>query len=371
MKKIGLITFCNHEIKVNYGQVLQAYALSKYLERMGYKVKIINYRAPYKEERGIWFNLFRKTFLYEELYKCVKNKGNYSIRNYKFYRFIKSKTKITRPCYCEKDVIKELSDCDILMAGSDQIWNIEHFDKIRLLDIGIDIHRVSYASSGVFLDTDEVQRVYFEMKESWQKIDKISVRELIGKKIIEKYTNKNVECVADPVLLLDRNHWEDIGKGKEGKYLFCYFLGDMRCYMHIIQYIKKTMNLENIICIDVGNNNVIMGKDVAIKKAGPEEFVGLLAGATYVCTDSYHGTLFSLIFEKQFCIMKRKQSYINSYSSIERWKILFEEFKLGTRWIANINEFEQLAEIDYEDINENMEKFRIKSKEYLKLAMER
>ena len=222
MKRVGLITFCNHELKVNYGQVLQMYALYTYLTSCGHIVKVINYRPTYIDEGGLSFKLFGRTFGYQEWYKKKKEKKLYTKRNKKFYKFVRYKINITKPCYTEKDVIRELEDCDVFMAGSDQIWNIEAFNKIRLLGIDKNIKRISYGSSGLFEESEEAEAEYRRMAKYWEDIDNISVREESGKRIIERYIDREVEVVADPVFLLEPKYWKCEHRTINEPYMLCY-----------------------------------------------------------------------------------------------------------------------------------------------------
>ena len=369
MRKIGLITFCNHELKVNYGQVLQAYALYKYLSMQGHQVKVINYRVPYEDESGLCFKLFGKTYWYQEHYKKIKEKKMYSERNRKFYHFVRKKINITKPCYTEADVTRELEDCDVFMAGSDQIWNIKAYDVVRLLGVNKNIQRISYASSGLFEENNEAEIVYEQMKKYWSNIDNISVREESGKRIIEKYTGKKVLHVVDPVLLLDKKQWLMENKKEKETYILCYFLGSIRMYSHILEYIKNKVGAKKIIFVEAENTKKDLELGELRRNVGPEEFVRLIYDAEFVCTDSYHGTLFSIIFEKQFCLFKRKEKAKNSFSSEERWKILFEEWGLSERWIRNIKEYENLVDINYYELPNVIKTYIEHSKKYLDSAL--
>lgn len=365
MGKIGLITFCNHEVKVNYGQVLQAYGLYKYLTSKGYDVKVINYRPPYRDEGGLGFNLFRKTFFYSEKYKKSNQGKLYTVRNKKFYRFMKDEMNLSKPCYTEEDVIKELQGYDVFLAGSDQVWNIDSYDEIRLLGVKIDIRKISYASSGVFVETKEAEIIYKKMKPYWDDMEYISVREGSAKRIIEKYTEKKVEVVADPTLLLDKEQWS-IGKNKvKQPYILCYFLGGARSHLHILEHIKKKLGIEKIIFIDADIIEKHKGYGEVRRDVGPNEFVSLVKNASFVCTDSYHGSAFSLIFEKQFCLFKRFHKYNDTYASEERWRIMFEDWNLKERMVRNIKEYDKIADINYEVLSRKIKMFVEKSKKYL------
>lgn len=365
MKKIGLITLCNHELKVNYGQVLQAYALYTYLKNCGHIVKVINYRPPYSDEGGLCFRLLRKTFFYQEMYKKKKEKKYYTKRNKKFYKFVRYVINITKPCYTESDVLQEVKDCDVLMVGSDQVWNIEGFDKIRLLGVDKKIKRISYASSGLFVENRDTDRIYKGMAKYWSNINNISVREESGKYIVEKYTNNEVEVVADPVFLLEEEQWRNKKRTINEPYILCYYLGGSKRYLHIIRYMAKKNNINKIIFIDAGNSENHTGIGDIKRSVGPLGFVELISHAEMICTDSFHGVMFSIIFKKQFYLMKREDKHKSTYSSNERFRVMFEQWGLSNRMIKNVKEYDGLADINYELLYNKIDKYIDKSKKYL------
>lgn len=365
MKKIALITFCNHELKVNYGQVLQVYALYSYLVSCGHMVKVINYRAPFANESGLYFNLIGKTFYYQERYKKKKEKEHYTNRNRKFYDFMRQMTNITRPCYTEADVMKELEDCDVFMAGSDQVWNIEAFDKIRLLGVDKEIKRVSYASSGLFVEDMKLDDIYLKMSKHWAKIDNISVREESGKKIICKYIDKPVEVVVDPVFLLEEKQWNIENRTVKEPYVLCYFLGGSRPHAHIIRHISRKLGINKIVFIDARNYENYKGIGDIKRDVGPIEFVELISHAEMVCTDSFHGAMFSIIFKRQFYLMKRTRKHKSTFSSVERFRMMFEQWGLKERMIKNIKEYDEIADINYDVVYDEINKHIDKSKNYL------
>lgn len=369
MKRVGLITFCNHELKVNYGQVLQMYALYTYLTSCGHIVKVINYRPTYIDEGGLSFKLFGRTFGYQEWYKKKKEKKLYTKRNKKFYKFVRYKINITKPCYTEKDVIRELEDCDVFMAGSDQIWNIEAFNKIRLLGIDKNIKRISYGSSGLFEESEEAEAEYRRMAKYWEDIDNISVREESGKRIIERYIDREVEVVADPVFLLEPKYWKCEHRTITEPYMLCYFLSGSKVYRHIIKHIAKKNDIKRIIFVDAENYENHKGLGDIKKDVGPMEFVELIAHAELVCTDSFHGTMFSLIFQRQFFLMKRNEKYKNTFSNVERFRMMFEQWGLRDRIIKNIKEYEDIVDIDYKMLYEKINSHIDKSKKYLERVL--
>ena len=227
MKKILIATWCNNNGKTNYGQVLQAYALQKYLLDLGNDVKIINYINMVQSEKNI-------------------------SRVRKFNIFLKKNIKLTKKYYNIKDLDKEISDTDILIAGSDQIWNPANIEEVYFLNFGSEkIRRVSYASSGIFFENKENSQGIEKISNFLRNFYSVSVREEISATILEKYLKYKPEVVCDPVFLLSSEKWIKVSKEYtfSETYILCYIFGGIRNKQSILESYRKIFNAEKIIVI--------------------------------------------------------------------------------------------------------------------------
>lgn len=300
--KIGIVTFhCSY----NYGSALQAWALQEYLKKSGYDAKIINYVDLVNFED---YQLFR-TSLYKKKIKSLIGDIVYLPVNLKrkrgFEGFQKEFFDMTDKRYTSISDMRSLNDeLDTFICGSDQIWNINCTkgpNPAFFLAFADDSKRkIAYAPSIAdksidFTDNDEV-------KSYLKGFDYISVREKSFVKMLSDITGKDVVSAVDPTLLLNESDYSTLiteSPVNDKKYIFVYSLEDndkMNDYanrlsrdkgMPVVYINKKTQH-----CFENGIN---------VYGASPSEFLALVKNAQYVVTNSFHATVFSVIFEKQLC----------------------------------------------------------------------
>lgn len=372
MKKAALVTFCNNFGKTNYGQVLQCYALYKKLTDLHLNVKVIPYRA--KGNRDIikeklpfgWMNS-----LYENWFQENVIDVDFRERVNKFQGFIRKSVKITHPCYSINDVEKVTSDCDMLICGSDQIWNPRALNRFYELDFGKESQkRFSYASSGIVKENTTIVNKYKELGRCLDKFDYISVRERAGAEILKKYTSKNVEDVLDPTFLLSSKEWDEVSMERiiNKTYIFCYNLGGIRPYKMILRKLKDYYNAEKIVYI---KSNLVPsefpGDFIEISNAGPKEFLSLIKYSNAVCTDSFHGMAFSVNYNKQFCLLRNLNTSIFYYP--DRTSNILEKFNIKNEKISSLKDIENINNIDYSEVNKLLELERKRSLDFLKKAV--
>ena len=185
--KVGILTF--HDAH-NYGAVLQAYALKKYIQKLGYEVKIINY--------------------HHETIPDGYPKEDNEKRWEKFNKFIKTLIDNEEKVYTKEEDLEQL-DIDFWICESDQIWNTEitrGFNRGFFLDFKTNGKKISYAVS---MGIPELPKEYEQkFKESLEKLDEISVREESLKQYAEKFVDKKIEITLDPTLLLDVSDYEKL-----------------------------------------------------------------------------------------------------------------------------------------------------------------
>lgn len=303
MKKVGILTYHSSD---NYGSVLQAYALRKYLSSFC-DAQIVDYRKPeVKELYKIFKPLNSKynivTNLYNFLYygKLIRRKREYESFRQNFLKL--SEFEIND----KKELNNFVKKYDILISGSDQVWNydIVDFDTSFMLDFPeFSNKRISYAASfGPISKTIESSLKYSSLLEDY---NYISVRENSAKSHVENLINKEVDVVCDPVFLLSKKEWEKVASKScveiKEEYIFCYFPGGVSKSMEKFSYdLAKKYNCKRILIMNEWKNFFRTGKKQY--SYGPCDFVKLIRNAKYVCTTSFHGTAFSTIMETPFYV---------------------------------------------------------------------
>ena len=336
--KVGILTF--HDAH-NYGAVLQAYALKKYIKNLGYDAKVINYHH----------------YTIPDGYPREANIERWE----KFNPFIQELIDYDENVYTSEEDLEKL-DIDYWICGSDQIWNTEitcGFNKGFFLDFKSNGKKISYAVSMGISELPKEQEAKF--KESLNKIDCISVREETLKRYAEKFTNKKITQTLDPTFLLDPKDYMDlIGENKYGKYILIYSLVEDKRLAQVAQKIAKEKNLKIIELNDKIKSNYFCDQ---ISCASPEEFLTLIKNAEVVVSNSLHGTIFSIIFEKDFYTITRLQDRNARIGSI------LNIVEMKDRLIGNIEEMNNVRGQDYEKAYKKLEIEKEKSKEFLKEAL--
>lgn len=335
--KVGILTF--HDAH-NYGAVLQAYALKKYIKQLGYDVNVINYH-----------------------HKTIPDgfpRENNEERWEKFNKFIKELTNGEQTVYTSEEDLEKL-DIDFWICGSDQIWNTEitrGFNKGFFLDFETNGKKISYAVSMGIPNLPKEQEEDF--KNSINKLDYISVREETLKQYAEKFTDKKVTKTLDPTLLLENKDYDDlILENKYGDYVLIYALGPDERLTKIAKKIAEEKNAKIVELNDKEKENYFCEQ---VSNAGPMEFLTLIKNAKAIITNSFHGTIFSIIFEKEFYTITR----LNRNSRMEN---ILDIVGMRDRLLDKIEELENVKEQDYNKALKNLEEEKKKSQEFLKIAL--
>ncbi len=371
MKKVALITFCNNFDKTNYGQVLQCYALYKKLNNLNLKVKVIPYREKdSKDKIKRKFTIGWLNRLYENWFQQNVIDLGFNKRVKKFQKFINKNVDLAFPCYNLKDVEKATNKCDILVAGSDQIWNPKWINKFYMLDFGNEYQRrISYASSGIIKENSKLVNRYKELGKCLNNFNYISVREKSATEILKKYTTKEIENVLDPTFLLNSREWDEIATSRIIKepYILCYNLSVVRPYKMMLRKLKDYYKAERIVYIKSNlTGEEFPGDFIEINDAGPKEFLSLIKYSNAVCTDSFHGMALSINYNKQFCLLKRMNG--ESYNYSDRTTNILEKLDINAPICTSLKDIENIGAINYSKVNELLEKEREKSLDFLKKA---
>ena len=309
--KIKTIT-CQHVY--NYGATLQAFALQSYLETCKHQVEIIDYRRPghtrYELFAPIYEDckaarLIKKYPFFYYILTPLRNARQFKMwgRKYAFDRFDCNYLHLTHQTYHSIEDLQSASiEADILIAGSDQIWNTDMgngTDRCYYLDFGsTNVKRISYAASFGISRLPETKVAF--VKEQLQRFDAISVREKSGVNILYEQLGLKGIHVNDPVFLLSREEWiNHLRLSDEHKnFIFIYDFthNDPRVSSLARQLAKK----KNMKIVAVNDAEKTPYADIQVNNAGPKEFLQYLLSASYVISTSFHATAFALIFQKKF-----------------------------------------------------------------------
>lgn len=387
MIKIGIVTFVKAD---NYGAELQAYALQKKLNMMGYDAEVLDLEKEQgvmsSSKKNIYISLKNRIRYYgfwrgcnkfiqavlETLSERQANKNNQEQIKAKhkiFEHFFENKIKHSPEYIKLNDLANKNLPYDIYIAGSDQIWNYMQTNRLDVffLKFANRFHarKISYAASfSVPSIPKDLENVYKPLIEN---LDAISVRENNALEIISKLSRKNAVQVLDPTLLLNRSEWvNDVAKPNYlpnlNKVVVIYTLSGSKYIYELAKGIAKKLDA-NVVNIKNGFSRV-KGDDgiIHIMDAGPQEFISLLNKAVYVITDSFHGTAFSINFNIPFTTLLNPVSNINS-----RALSLLEMCKLTSRMIYDDgnNAFPKTLTVDFTEANYILSAWRKKSIDYL------
>lgn len=355
-KKAIIVTWCMTSL--NYGEMLQAFAMKCILDKFHIDSTVISYLPESCRKK------LKKETIYKE-----------NILGYiKFLRFSGNYIGKVIQCKNRYEVEKKAQDCDIYVCGSDQIWNPNYYEHDNIYTLGFgknEVKRVAYAPSIAIervLGSNKNRLNY--MVESIRNIDYVSVREKRAREILNTYIDKEINVVLDPTLLVPRKKWEQLAKGKckYRNYMFVYMLGDISKYEHMINYIASKYQVEKIVWLDLIKGSKLKGKNIKrINAVSPNEFLQYVCNAAVVVTDSFHGTMFSIKFKTEFWIFDRKYEKRNMDGDTRLSDIL-ERLQLTGRRISLNETIDTDEKIDYQKVEEILKKERKNSIDFLKRA---
>lgn len=393
-RKIAVITMrCNTR---NYGGALQAYALHKQFEKLCCFSELINFiiRKPsvVVEQTPSIIDRIRRVFRQSPivLFKKVCSRAIMTLRNEfeqkpfeksramrhkAFDSFEKTYIPQTDTVYT-KDTIREVfSRYDFFVCGSDQVWNPRWYNEFYRLDfVPETFPKFSYAAS-ISVDslTDEQQEVF---RNSLSSYIGVSVREKQAVSLLQGLSPVPPVHVLDPTLLLDRSDWDAIASERLVKqpYMFCYFLDCGEKLRELAKQYAKKHHLR-VVCIPyVLNQYHKFDKkytDQFIESASPADFISLIKHADVVFTDSFHASVFSSVYEKEFFAFRRYGAPGMS-ARIETLTQLFgtEERFCDTDDKETVSYIESCSPIDYSNKQEYLQ-LKERSVAYLKEMLEK
>lgn len=373
-KRIAIPYGCN---KLNYGSMLQAYALKEYIQdRFGYQCDFLWKKGGLIKYSNIRFekiaSMLSIAIAHPSTLKPVSRLVYGTIFHRKEVTHFSTETKHLYDTFkidnyniilCSEKELREKSENYYKMViCSDQLWNSYDYyiDKMYYLRFCPEEKRVSYATS---MGSDTLS--YWNRRKVSKYIREIpfvSVREQSAVDICEREIGVKATLVSDPTLLLDKETWRKklaISDNPE-QYCLAYFLKQpSAAALEAIAFFKGKMQVKVI--------PYSYEADVIAESAGPREFVELINNAAYVLTDSYHGTLFSVNFEKQFITFLRPLQKRNENT---RFDNIAQVLDVGKRFVID-EEWKEIVEtpIDYSQITLKRESFVEKSQLYLEDAL--
>lgn len=355
MKPIGILTF--HRAS-NYGAVLQAYAMQQVLAACGRETQIVDYRCRAVEEgHRPWGLLLRHRFPVA-LLRCLV-----AIRkDVVFGRFRRERLRLSAPVRRE-DLPACRDQYALFVAGSDQVWNdvFSGMDPAYMLTFAREEQRYSYACSfGLDKFPEGTGQVYRERLAGMQCI---SVREKGAADLIEQIGYK-ARVDLDPTLLLSREKWETFMTPSPFRepYIFVYTVNPP---VHLLEAARKLSDRTGAKILYL-NNQYRDNRDIQrLRYKTPEEYVGLIAGAEYVLTNSFHGTVFAILFRKNCKVELETGKKFNVRS-----RDLLSSCRLQSCVLRN-NEEDYVFSADWEEAGRRLDAMRRRSLDYINLIADR
>lgn len=346
VKKTGIITIYDLD---NYGNRLQNYAVRKTLENLNVANETIDFIDGLQIK--VFLRMFLGRFLRYEKRQEVQ-------RNILFKKF--TNKWLTHKYYYR---VKDRSKYSAYVCGSDQIWNPNWGKQYRMFAQFAPIEkRVSYSAS---FGVDSIPKDKVELYTNYlQGMKHISVREEAGYRIVQQLTGRNAAVLIDPTLMLDKRDWEIVSsKPKykiENKYLLTYFLGEISSERN--SYIERIAREYKLDIIRLESKRPLE----EWYRTGPSEFIWLIEHCTLMCTDSFHGTIFSVLLDVPFIVFSREDKLGNMNSRIDT---LLSTLHLEDRHAKRLC-YKKVLEKNYNHVPSILQRERKKVVEYLSIALE-
>lgn len=361
--KAALITIVDN---VNFGTYLQAYATYRKLKERGYDVTVVNYERPYltpmievkKNIKNPKWNFVRKV-AYASSYLIIEPFMRWNLK-----RFLKTNCRLTKCCKTEFEITDSVEGYDIFVTGSDQVWNTTHNHGIdrNFFWAGIEGRKYSYAASiGIEQFPDEQKKEIYQLLKQYKAI---SVRENSAVKCLSEIGIDNAIQVLDPTLLLRGEDWNSIQKSKIKKtepYLLVYSVEPKRIdfLRKQVQAIAKEKNLKVYVVCPSLKFKKDWGADKVFNFSTVDDFLYLFANADFVVVSSFHGTAFSINFNKEF-ITVSSGAFNSRVHSLLSLVGLTERYTTDRILFSN-----ELREIDYNRVNSILDNERKKSENFI------
>lgn len=358
--KIGILTIDDQS---SYGNRLQNYALQLFLNSNNYESQSLWWSVNYNLFDKKYFNLKEKIKFILDYHNFQRSISyNYPLQELRKFQIKKFTDKnINTSVVSSLDTIN--NDYDFFITGSDQNWNPlfwmnkKKYAKAMFLQFTNKEKRVAYASS--FGLSNLPKKYEYMFAKYIDSIEHISVREYSAARIIKNLTGRDVPVVLDPTLLISTEHWQSIEEKPEwydgSKYVLTYFLGQMP--ETIVTYAKK----RNIKLFNINDKS-----NIKIYSSKLEEFIYLIHHSEMFFTDSFHGSVFAILFKKPFVVLDRQQKGVPNMSS--RIDTLWKTFHLTERchtFIPDQVDFDKIMNTDYSNLDHDLDINRKISRDFI------
>ena len=367
--KVDIIT--RHSVP-NYGSLLQSYATQKVIEEMGFESEIINYTRYEERYKNLVNTLIKgkkwdKNIITRIIYKMIQE-PNYTKMYRKFEKYRKNFLKESKLEYGNLQELKDnIPEADVYCSGSDQIWGkigTVEYDEAYFLKFIEDRTKRCIAYSSSFGKEEIDGSLEKNINKLLKNYSDILVREDTAKSILKKHGIENVEQVLDPTLLLNKEQWSNLAnkvKNKQKKYILVYQLHDNKSFDKYAKEFSKKTGLKLLRISPSIYHITRSGKLIYLPNQ--YEFLSLFQNAEYVLTDSFHATVFSIIFNRKFVdILPGKTS--------TRITSILKLTGLQDRILTKYDDFSFINKnIDFSECNTIIENERKRSIELLKKAI--
>lgn len=389
MKKTAIVScYFQH----NYGSMLQAYATQMALDKLDYEnetIDIAGFDHEIKKAKILYFAkasltsdiLISKLGMAKNVLIKKFSKNDYArlskVRSDRFDAFGKKYFRLSSRYSSKEELGKKCDEnYSSVLVGSDQLWlpgNIAA-DYYTLNFVPTTVNSIAYATSfgQSSLPKDSAKKATIFLK----KIKHIGVREESGQKLVKKLAGRNVPVVCDPTLLFTGDEWMKIQKKEpiiKGKYILCYFLGNNPPHREFAEKLKKETgckivaltHLDEFVKSDEGY------ADETPYNIDPADFLNLIRNAEYVCTDSFHCSVFSILYKKEFYTFRRYNRNTRQ-STNSRLDTLFKITGIEGRLLAGDEKIVDCLNIktDFDEAHKKLAGVRQQSYEYLKVALQ-
>ena len=385
MKPIALVTCYFHH---NYGSMLQAYATEMIMQQMHLPYQTIACKAPidYMEENkaiyivkklliGDWKMRLGKMKIEREKKKNPIFARNWTIRDEAFNLFAKESFHLSPYCKNRAELKAMANNYSAILVGSDQLWrtdSVEH-GYYTLEWVPDNVRKIAYSTS---IGVKEVPWFQVEKNRRFMnRFDYIALREQSACDLVYKLTGRKVQVVLDPTLLFTGEQWMNIQQIEPlttDNYIFCYLLGNNPDQRALIKQVQEKTGLK-IVALQHLDEYIPSDEgfaDEAPYNVGPREFLNYIRNADYIFTDSFHCSVFSILYKKQFFTFSRFSERAKQ-STNTRIDNLLNLTGLSQRRINSQSELNSILDMpcNYKGVDERLDALRQSSMEYLYTAL--
>lgn len=346
-KKVGIVTIIDND---NYGNRLQNYAVQEIIKTFGFQIETLQNRS---------YSNSKKRFI-QRCIRYGRKSSTYSANQNRKKNFEKFNEKILFSKKIYTPFSK--SDHDYVVVGSDQVWN-PHFRRLSDVDLLNFVEPEKRIAVSASFGVDKLPNTCeSDVSKEMRKFKAISVREEQAKHIVDELTGKNSAVVViDPTMMLSAEQWNDVltePSCKNTDYILCYFLGEPSEKQN--SEINRTAEENGCEIIN------ILDHESAAYESGPSEFLGLIKNARLICTDSFHASVFSILFHRPFVVFGREGNAVKMSSRIDT---LLKTFGLTNHVFENQINAKNL-QCDFNGVDEQLTREREKFKSFLKAAFD-